>query len=353
MIAGNHLTCILPGPPGTVLSLACGADPWGVGHPGPSTKEVAGARDRKRQRIGHLFTGGHPGTLTTRERRRGAWAGALAAAGLCIAASSAGAQSRFFLRVAPEAGRAAVEHTKTVTIRGGSSSSTSSSSGPALAGTLSAGILLPLPGNWLVGAEIEGVASGRRRLEGTIAPTPDGNPHDVWPGRWELRDLYGAGGQILLGRSLGDDRPQLYLLGGMRGMRTEFASGWTNPATGTPGEDRRHLDRWPWTVGVGYDPPPPLARGSPDPLFPVGHRLDHRPGRHAARLQVQGERPLPLGRHPGVRLTARDIPAGEYRRRRLTHPARGATGENRCGRRRTPRSARRLRSGPQRPLLHL
>lgn len=212
----------------------------GGGRTGPET-----AADRS------PFTGGHPGTLTTRERRRGAWAGALAAAGLCIAASSAGAQSRFFLRAAPEAGRAAVEHTKTVTIRGGSSSSTSSSSGPALAGTLSAGILLPLPGDWLVGAEVEGVASDRRRLEGTIAPTPGGNPHDVWPGRWELRDLYGAGGQILLGRGLGDDRPQLYVLGGVRGMRTEFASGWTNPATGLPGEDRMHLDRWPWTIGAG------------------------------------------------------------------------------------------------------
>ena len=204
-----------------------------------------------------FFGGGHPGTLATRARRRGARIGVLAATGLCLAASDAGAQSRFFLRAAPEAGRATVEHTKTVTIRGGSSSSTSPSSGPALAGTLSAGILLPLPGNWLVGAEIEGVASGRRRLEGTIAPTPDGNAHDVWPGRWELRDLYGAGGQLLLGRSLGDDRPQLYLLGGVRGMRTEFASGWTNPATGTPGEDRRRLDRWPWTVGVGTTIPLP------------------------------------------------------------------------------------------------
>ena len=175
----------------------------------------------------------------------------MAAAGLCITPGSAGAQYRFFLRAAPEAGRAAVEHTKTVTIRGGSSSSTPPSSGPALAGTLSAGLLLPLPGNCLVGAEIEGVASDRRRPEGTIAPTPGGDPHDVWPGRWELRDLYGAGGQILLGRGPGDDGPQLYSLGGVRGMRTEFASAWTNPATGTPGEDRMHLDRWPWTVGVG------------------------------------------------------------------------------------------------------
>ena len=230
--------------------------------------------------------------------------------GLCIAAGDAGAQSRFFLRAAPEAGRAAVEHTKTVTIRGGSSSSTSPSSGLALAGTLSAGVLLPLPGNWLVGAEIEGVASGRRRLEGTIAPTPEGNVHDVWPGRWELRDLYGAGGQILLGRGAGDGRPRLYLLGGVRGMRTEFASGWTNPATGRAGEDRRHLDRWPWTIGAGTTLPPPLARGSPDPLLLVGHRLDHRPGKRAARLQVQGELPLPRSGHPGARLTGRDAPGG-------------------------------------------
>ena len=34
-------------------------------------------------------------------------------------------------------------------------------------------------------------------------------------------------------------------------MWTEFASGGTNPETGTAGEDRERLARWPWTIGVG------------------------------------------------------------------------------------------------------
>ena len=161
------------------------------------------------------------------------------------------AQPSFFLRLAPEMGRITVEHTKKVTIQGGSSSSTSSSSGLALAGNLSAGLRLKLPGNWLVGGEVEGVFSSRRKLKGTISPTPNGNVHDVWPGRWDFSDLAGAGGNIIFGRELRDGHSQVYLFGGMRRTWTEFASGATNPETGVFGEDRERLGRWPWTIGAG------------------------------------------------------------------------------------------------------
>ncbi len=166
-------------------------------------------------------------------------------------ANPAHAQSTFFLHLAPEVGRSTVEHTKKVTIQGGSSSSTSSSSGLALAGNVAAGLFLELPENWLVGGEVEGVASSRRKLEGTISPTPNGNVHDVWPGQWDFSDLYGAGGNVLLGRGLGNGRSQVYVFGGIRRMWTEFASGSTNPETGAVGEDRERLARWPWAIGAG------------------------------------------------------------------------------------------------------
>ena len=144
-----------------------------------------------------------------------------------------------------------VEHTKKVTIGGGSSSSTSSSSGLALASNLSAGLRLKLPGNWLLGVgEVGGVVSGRQKREGTIAPTPTGNVHDVWPGQWDFKILGGAGGNIIFGRRLGTGRSQFYLFAERRRMWTEFASGVTNPETGEPGEDRERLIRWPWTLGV-------------------------------------------------------------------------------------------------------
>ena len=112
------------------------------------------------------------------------------------------------LRLAPEVGRITVEHTKKVTIQGGSSSSTSSSSGLALAGNLSAGLRRKLPGNWFVGGEIEGVVSSRRKLKGTISPTPNGNVHDVWPGQWDFSDLSGVGSNIIFGRRLRDSHSQ-------------------------------------------------------------------------------------------------------------------------------------------------
>ena len=102
-----------------------------------------------------------------------------------------------------------------------------------------------------MGGEVEGVVSSRRKLKGTISPTPNGNVHDVWPGQWDFSDLYGAGGNILLGRGLGDGRSQLYVFSGIRRMWTEFASGATNPETGTAGEDRERLARWPWAIGAG------------------------------------------------------------------------------------------------------
>ena len=183
---------------------------------------------------------------------RGPWAvGLLVAASLCVGVGNAHAQSTFFLRLAPEVGPITVEHTKKVTIQGGSSSSTSSSSGLALASNLSAGLRLKLRGNWLLGVEVEGVVSGRRKLKGTIPPTPNGNIHDVWPGQWDFSDLSGVGGNIIFGRGLGDGRSQLYLFGGRRRTWTEFASGATNPETGEASEDRKRLGRWQWTIGAG------------------------------------------------------------------------------------------------------
>ena len=189
--------------------------------------------------------------METHECGLGALIGLLAVASLCIGVGEAHAQSVFFVRLAPEVGRITVEHTKEVTIQGGSSSSTSSSSGLALAGNLSVGLLLEFPGSWLVGGEIESAISSRRKLEGTISPTPNGNVHDVWPGQWDFSDLYGAGGNILFGRGRGDGRSRVYVFGGIRRMWTEFASGSTNPETGTASEDRERLARWPWAIGAG------------------------------------------------------------------------------------------------------
>ena len=157
-----------------------------------------------RIRSGLIFRPGrkilkHP---ESHQRVRGAAIGLLVVATLWVGLGDVQAQPAFFLRLAPEMGRITVEHTKKVTIQGGSSSSTSSSSGLALAGNLSAGLRLKLPGNWLVGGEVEGVFSSRRKLEGTISPTPNGNVHDVWPGRWDFSDLAGAGGNIIFGRGL-------------------------------------------------------------------------------------------------------------------------------------------------------
>ena len=175
----------------------------------------------------------------------------IAVAVLCSGIGDARGQSPFYLRVGAEAGRVTVEHTKKVTIDGGSSSSTSSSAGAALAGSVAFGARLDLPGNWLAGGEIEAAVSSRRVLEGVISPTRSGDVHDVWPGRWDYSDLAGAGGNIILGRRVAAGLAEIYVLGGIRRTWTEFASGGTNPETGVAGEDRERLARWPLSFGAG------------------------------------------------------------------------------------------------------
>ena len=184
---------------------------------------------------------------------RGSWApiALVLVAGLCVWVDTADAQSHLYLRVAPEVGGITVEHTKKVTIQGGSSSSTSSSSGLSLLGNVAGGLHLNLPRNWLVRGEVEGVVSARRKLEGTISPTPNGNVHDVWPGRWDYSDLAGAGGNVMFGRRVAAGLAEIYVLGGIRRSWTEFATGGTNPETGVAGEDRERLGRWSWAIGAG------------------------------------------------------------------------------------------------------
>ena len=201
--------------------------------------------------LGMVRSKGTGAPLKTDGRSPWGLIGLVVVAGLYGGAGTANAQSRFYMRVAPEMGGITVEHTKKVTIQGGSSSSTSSSSGLSLFGNVAAGLRLGLPRNWLVGGEVEGVVSGQRMLEGTISPTPNGNVHDVWPGRWDYRDLVGAGGNIILGRSIAASLAEVYFVGGVRRDWTEFATGGTNPETGVAGEDRERLGRWSWGIGAG------------------------------------------------------------------------------------------------------
>lgn len=161
------------------------------------------------------------------------------------------AQSTGFLRVAPEVGRWSVEHIKKVTIGGGSSSSASSASGLGLAANLTAGVRRELPGNWMLGAELDGAIFVRRAIEGTIQPTPAGNVHDVWPGSWDYGDRYGIGLNLVAGRRFGTGGARGYLFGGPRRTWSEFATGGVNPANGEAGEDRGRFTTIPWTVGVG------------------------------------------------------------------------------------------------------
>ena len=177
--------------------------------------------------------------------------GLMLVAGLCVGADTADAQATLYLRVAPEVGGITVEHTKRVTIEGGSSSSTSSSSGLSLLGNVAGGLQLSLRRNWFVRGEVEGVVSGRRKLEGTISPTPNGNVHDVSPGRWDYSDLAGAGSNVMLGRGVAAGLAEVYVLGGIRRSWTNFATGGTNPETGVAGEDRERLGRWSWGIGAG------------------------------------------------------------------------------------------------------
>ena len=174
------------------------------------------------------------------------------------------AQTGFFIRLAPEVGAVTVEHTKTVTIGGGSSTSTSSSSGFGAAVVLTGGFRSSPPAGWMFGGELEVVLPSPRPIEGTIDPTSSGNPHDVWPGRWEFSDKFAVGGTVLAGRSVGDGDGRVYLLLGLRRSLGEFATGGTNPETGIAGEDRERLGHWPLSAGIGMT----LAR-----RWPVDIRL--------------------------------------------------------------------------------
>ena len=166
-------------------------------------------------------------------------------------ASPAQAQTGLFVRLAPEVSVVAVEHTKTVTIGDGSSTSISSSSGFGTAVILTGGFGSAPSARWMFGSELEVVVPSPRLIEGTIDPTNSGNPHDVWAGRWEFSDKFGMGGSLLAGRSVGDGDGRVYLLLGMRRSWGEFATGGTNPETGVAGEDRARLGHWPVSAGIG------------------------------------------------------------------------------------------------------
>ena len=177
-------------------------------------------------------------------------------AGACLVAAVVAphpvrGQTGFFARLAPEVSVVAVEHTKTVTIGGGSSTSTSSSSGFGAAVVLTGGFRSAPSAGWMFGGEVEAVLPSPRLIEGTIDPTNSGNPHDVWPGRWEFRDRFGIGGGLVAGRSVDDGDGRIYLLLGVRRSWGEFATGGTNPETGVAGEDRERLGHWPASAGFG------------------------------------------------------------------------------------------------------
>lgn len=174
-----------------------------------------------------------------------------------LATPPARAQSEVFLRLAPEAGWLSAEHSKRVTAGGGSSESATAASGPAFAVNPSLGLRTRVLGGLLAGVEFEGVLAGRGRIEGTIEPTPNGEPHDVWPGEWDLRDRFGVGVNVLLGLGSGSSATQGYLFGGIRRMWSEFATSGVNPANGERGERREQRARRPATVGLGLL----LARG--------------------------------------------------------------------------------------------
>ena len=160
-------------------------------------------------------------------------------------------QSGFFIRLASEVSALSVEHTKTVTIGGGSSASTSSSSGFGTAILVTGGVRSSASAGWMFGSELEVVFPSPRLLKGTIDPTNSGNPHDVWPGRWEFSDKLGVGGTFLAGRSVDGGDGRIYLLLGVRRSWGDFATGGTNPETGVAGEDRERLGHWPLSAGIG------------------------------------------------------------------------------------------------------
>ena len=167
-------------------------------------------------------------------------------------ASPSRAQVSSSFGLGPEITWRTVEHTKTVTIGGGSSTSTSSASGLGLTARMFGAGHMDISGGALrLGGGIEVILPTRRVIEGTISPTNSGNPHDVWPGRWDYRDRIGVGATLRVGRSVGAGDSQVYGIIGARRMWSEFATGGTNPETGIAGEDRTRLARWPVSVGAG------------------------------------------------------------------------------------------------------
>lgn len=168
-----------------------------------------------------------------------------------LAAPPARAQSEVFFRVAPEAGWLSAEHSKRVTAGGGSSESATTASGATLAVSPSLGLRTRVLGGLLAGLEFEGVLAGRGRIEGTIEPTPNGKPHDVWPGEWDLRDRFGVGVNALLGLGAVGGSTEGYVFGGIRRMWSEFATSGVNPQTAEVGERREQRARWPASIGIG------------------------------------------------------------------------------------------------------
>ena len=168
-----------------------------------------------------------------------------------LATPPAQAQSEVFLRLAPEAGWLSAEHSKRVTAGGGSSESATTASGQTFAVNPSLGLRTHVLGGLLAGVEFEGVLANRGMIEGTVQPTPNGEPHDVWPGEWDLRDRFGVGVNVLLGLGSGDRPTQGYVFGGIRRMWSEFATSGVNPANGERGERREQRSRRPATVGLG------------------------------------------------------------------------------------------------------
>ena len=183
-----------------------------------------------------------------------------ASCAVLLPASPSRAQVSYSFGLGPETKWLTVEHTKTVTIGGGSSTSTSAASGPGLAARVFGAGHLDLSGGLLrLSGGIEVIVPARRVVEGTISPTNSGNPHDVWPGRWDFSDGIGLGANFRVGRSVGYGNSLVYGIVGARRLRSEFATGGTNPETGIAGEDRTRLARWPLSVGAG------LALGGPWP----------------------------------------------------------------------------------------
>ena len=168
-----------------------------------------------------------------------------------LAAQPAWAQSEVLFRLAPEAGWLSAEHSKRVTAGGGSSESATTASGVTFALNPSIGLRTRVLGGLLAGLEFEGVLAGRGKIEGTIEPTPNGEPHDVWPGEWDLRDRFGLGVNVLLGLDPGGGSTHGYVFGGIRRTWTEFATSGVNPETDEVGERREERARWPSSIGIG------------------------------------------------------------------------------------------------------